>query len=186
VLTDSGGVSSAGGNGGGTAASLASRSGQFLESSDASFATGDVDFTFAGWIYPTAINSSGKDIVARNGGTEFLFELYAAPAYRIYCTIGSGVLDFEETDLVLNAWHFFAFWHDSVNDIIGYRFNSTVRTASHSTGPGTPGGTMRLGHGVASRYFDGRMQRVGRWNRVLTSGERDALFNAGAGADYPF
>jgi len=36
------------------------------------------------------------------------------------------------------------------------------------------------------RYFDGRMDSASLWTKLLTSTERDDLYNAGAGIEYPF
>ena len=46
----------------------------------------------------------------------------------------------------------------------------------------------RLGcfRGADARYFDGRMDSASLWTKLLTSTERDDLYNAGAGIEYPF
>jgi RHS repeat-associated protein len=36
------------------------------------------------------------------------------------------------------------------------------------------------------QYFDGRIDAVGLWKRVPSSGERTSLYNSGAGCHYPF
>jgi hypothetical protein len=41
-------------------------------------------------------------------------------------------------------------------------------------------------HTGSNRAMGGSIQRVGLWNRVLTAPERDAIYNAGSGIDYPF
>jgi len=39
---------------------------------------------------------------------------------------------------------------------------------------------------TAPLYFDGRIDEVGLWKRVLTTAERTALYNSGAGVADPF
>lgn len=40
--------------------------------------------------------------------------------------------------------------------------------------------------GARSNYYDGALDEMGAWNRVLTSAEVTSLYNSGAGLAYPF
>ena len=42
-----------------------------------------------------------------------------------------------------------------------------------------------MGSEQASRYWDGLIDEVGFWKRILTAQEKTNLYNAGAGLAYP-
>jgi hypothetical protein len=87
-----------------------------------------------------------------------------------------------------NAWHFVVYWHDSVNNQIGIAVNAgTADTGSHSGGVNDGNAPFQIGASVADNlYWDGFIDEVGFWKRVLTGAERTELYNAGSGRDYAY
>lgn len=78
-------------------------------------------------------------------------------------------------------------WHDATNDLLGIQVNGgTPNTVAASGGvmantkPFTIGGSVDL----AAVAFDGLIDEVGFWSRVLTSDERDYMYNDGNGRSY--
>ncbi len=62
--------------------------------------------------------------------------------------------------------------------------NGSFSTIYTSTNPVQIGGANYQGGGVS--FFDGGMDEIGAWNRVLTGAEITSLYNSGAGFQYPF
>lgn len=70
----------------------------------------------------------------------------------------------------------------------------TIQVNNGTANTGTRSGTARDGtvplligaQTTTSRWFDGRIDEVGIWKRVLTTAERTALYNGGSGQSYPF
>jgi hypothetical protein len=88
----------------------------------------------------------------------------------------------------LSQWYFLLAWHDATNDLIWLSVNNaTPQSTAWTYGTFNGTGEFRIGgdQGGAG-LFEGRIDEVAIWSRVLTSDERTALFNAGAGKYYPF
>jgi hypothetical protein len=91
-----------------------------------------------------------------------------------------------------STWYFVECYHDAANNEIGIALDGgTFVTASHSTGV-WDGGAMPFTLGRVSTSgssfgtaLDGRFDEVAIWGRILTAGERAALYNSGSGAGYP-
>jgi hypothetical protein len=91
-------------------------------------------------------------------------------------------------DVTTGQWYFVVAWHDAENDQLGLSVNNgTPDTVAHSAGIKNSSATFFLGAvATGTTGFDGIIDEVGAWNRVLTSTERTALYNSGAGKTYPF
>jgi hypothetical protein len=86
------------------------------------------------------------------------------------------------------TWYMIYVYHDPTADEIGISVNDgTVDTAATSSGitDGTDDFNIGSVQGT-SDYWDGRIDSVSIWDKVLASSEVTDLYNAGAGFDYPF
>ena len=88
--------------------------------------------------------------------------------------------------LNLDTWYFIVGWWDPADGKAYIQVNNGTPVASAGTGTVITDGTATitigaLGDGSTYKY-DGRMQSVGYWNRVLTSDERTWLYNSGSAA----
>jgi len=166
--------------------------------SNSSLNTGDIDFTFSAWV---RLESKGANrfIIAKDHITSgqreyalyyssvadrFRFELHSATDSATNVTanaLGSPAL---------STWYFIVAWYDSAADMMYIQVNNgTVNSAAKGTLQAGSSAEFRIG---ARQYtglvqpFDGLIDEVGFWKRVLTSDERTQLYNSGSALPYPF
>lgn len=192
-LTDNATVTQAVGKVGNAALFTAANS-EFLSHADvADLSTGDIDFSFVGWIYPT--NLSGTHMAAAQlaggtvgwqlftNGTTLQFDVGDGGAG----VIGSAVWG---SALSTNTWYFVVAWHDAAANQVGISVNNGTPVTAATTGAaGDSTAAFTLGERavVGSQLFwDGRLDEAGWWKKVLSSTERGWLYNSGNGCTYPF
>jgi hypothetical protein len=145
-------------------------------------------FSVSCWIFAdTVINPSGG-IVNRYDNS--------VPADRVWSTYVANddiVFFITPTQLKISnvisatTWHYLAFWYDDVAQQLGVQFDTTVQTTPHTTGYPVANVPFSIGaRADGNTEFDGRIDEVGIWSRVLTASERTQLYNGGAGITYPF
>jgi hypothetical protein len=194
-LTDASSVGSAAGKLG-NAASFATASTDSLSLSDnAEVSTGDVDFTFAFWLYLT--DEGGPYIPIskdEESNRDYTFDFNAiggSKTLRFY--INGGAVNVESASgLSASTWYFVVAWHDSTANTLNLKINNGT-TQSVSTGGTTPtdsGSAFRIGGRNYSGFewwLNGLVDDVGLWKgRILTSGEMTEIYNSGNGVTYPF
>lgn len=159
--------------------------------SNPSLQTGDIDFSFAGWVYidslatyrillPTKWGSSG-------GTREYTLEFDTPDDFGWYVSNnGTATVGVVATAPVVEAskWYFLTCWHDSVNNVIGIRVNDQQTfTTAHTTG--VYSGTQAFTPGNAATFYaSGRMTNWSFWKKVLSASEITQLYNRGFGLDY--
>jgi len=159
--------------------------------------TGDIDFTIAAWVKfetlgnyaiiskwtPTG-NQREYELGYTAGGTNrFRFQVSTNGSTTV--TLSASTFGAPST----GVWYFLTAWHDATNNQLGIAVNAgTPDTVSHTTGVfnGTSAFAMGARPSAVGDYWDGLIDEVGFWKRVLTSDERTALYNGGAGLAYPF
>jgi hypothetical protein len=161
-----------------------------------SLSTGNIDFTVSAWVYGESLasfpviahkgwratGSTDKEwVIWYNAGDKrFMFETCVSSA-----TIRSAYgHNFGEASTA--TWYHIVAWHDSVNDQIGLSINAgTPNTSTNNVGVNAGAGNLQIGAAsVQSLYWDGLIDQVAFWKRVLTSDERTALYNSGNGLAY--
>jgi hypothetical protein len=145
-------------------------------------------FTVSCWIYADTVTQPAGGIVNRYSNS--------VPADRTWTTyvanddIVFGVLPTSLTvSNVVSAatWHLFIFWYDDVAQEIGIQFDTTIQTTPQTTGYPVTNVDFTVGaRSGGNTEFDGRIDEVGIWSRVLTAAERTQLYNGGSGITYPF
>ena len=159
---------------------------------NASLSTGDIDFTFAVWVY---LEDGGARVVAAKGdtglstsewilnhtGTRMMMTVYGSSSTQVQAHNYGG--------LPTSTWLHVVCWHDSVNNQIGISINAgTPDTTSHSAGCNDTASAFRIGAYVGMEGFwegwDGLLAQAAFWKRVLTSQERTDLYAAGSGLPY--
>jgi len=203
TLTDNNAVTSASGVGGvGTAAEFAVASNQFLSRADnALLDMGDIDFTFALWIYRGVAAVCGiltKNDLYLSNSREYEIDYWNVPD-RIQFSVSPdgtpGALVTVNADALgspsLSTWYFVVAQHDSVNNLISIQINNGTRnTVSHSGGVYAGTSALNIGAHVGGNYMNGRIAKVGIWKSaagnggVLTAAQLTSLYNAGAGRTY--
>lgn len=172
---------------------------------NATISTGDIDFTLQVWAKleskPGSMVLIGKGSIG--GGEEASLEysiFYSGGSDRFVFAVGTGSADSTVTANTLGSpstgtWYLIHAWHDSVNNQLGIAVNAgTADTTSYSSGVQDSSSELLLGANAINgahangldRQYDGLLDEAGLWKRVLSSGDRTSLYNAGAGLAYPF
>lgn len=173
-------------------AQFTSANSEYLSIADnASLSTGDIDFTWTAWVY---LDSLSKYHMAVTKGTDagvaanFEYSLYVSDINRpVFSVANTGIGTATwGSGLSVSTWYFLTGYHDSAANVVGIVVDAgTPVTTSYSGGSKDSALGFNIGRdGIAGRYVNGRIDEVGFWKRVLTSGERTQLYNAGAGMSY--
>lgn len=173
-------------------ANFVAASSQHLTAADnAAFQLGTGDIGMAAWVKWTNDTSPG------------LFVLYGnwfgnGPMYGINQNYGNlqGVVGDGTVSIGVNGgvhndglWHLAVLHVDRTAKLLRiYTDNVLAEENDITTVTGTVNNSsgLDIGGQLGSTYLDGQIDEIGIWNRVLTSTERDTLWNAGAGITYPF
>lgn len=173
----------------------------FYHASNSDLTVGDEDFTVAVWV-KTGSSTGNQHCVGEyvfnssGGGWTLLTSNDNSGKMRFLAKYNSGTLDVADSttfgSVADNNWHHVVAWHDSVNNQIGIAIDGgSANTTSYSAGVGSNsidfevGWNLALGSLVDARW-QGYIDELGFWKRVLTSQERTDLYNGGAGLAYPF
>ena len=164
---------------------------EYLEIADnADLSFGDEDVTFAGWVKLESKGATrcwlGKRV---DGGGALDYNLFfhnAGDDFR-FGAAGAAVEANNLGSPSLATWYFIVCWHDAAGNTINIQVNNG--TADSAATGGTPindgAGYFAIGaEGRNGDYWDGLIDEVAVWNRVLTSGEKDWLYDSGAGRTY--
>lgn len=195
TLTDNNTVTSATGKQGSAAQFVRANSEYLSAASHASLSPGNTDFTFQAWVYLDSEPSGGQMRVIDKyyiGAKEYaLLYLQSSDKFGIaFSSDGSSDNVYLETTgtVTTGTWYCVHFWHDSVNNQVGISVNAgTADTTSYSSG--VYQGTSEFCIGRTSgptnfHYWDGRIDEVALWSRVLSGAERTSLYNGGSGLAY--
>ena len=190
------GVSGGGPDGSDVSQFTAANSEWLERNSEAALQTGDISHTWVAWFRVTNL-STLRTIFGKDSSTAGQREYYMGVVSdgRIFFNV------FRATDaavqpilpvgtIVINTWYFVAGWHDASADTASIEINANGTINTVATGGALQAASSAKFEIGARQYpsntfpFDGQIQRVGFWKRVLTSGERTALYNSGNGLDY--
>lgn len=180
----------------GNAAAVSGGAANYLSVADsAPLSTGDIDFTVQAWIYIT----TGSDYAVAGkwsgeGQYEWLLYYSQSATTCVFAVTGDGaaaslasVTANNGGSLSDNTWYLFHAWHDAANNQLGISVNAgTPDTAAHSAGvfDSTSNFTVGRSDDGPSMPFNGRIDELAFWKRVLTGAERTELYNSGAGLAY--
>jgi hypothetical protein len=170
----------------GNAGDFESSSSQYLSFTEAS-PLGDEDFTYCCWF--KSENPVGtQQLIAKDhetGRSYFLQPTYAESLIKF--VFGNDAVQAASTLAADTAWHFVIAWHDAVANTINLQLDGGTTASNPTVGvfpalnPAIP---VRIGarqYTAFEGYFDGLIDEVGLWRRVLTAQERSDLWNGGAG-----
>lgn len=176
---------------------IAANSEYFTVASNSSLQTGDIGFSFAGWVrLSTSATGVNEIVLSKWAGSSHEYILYYDPlSFRFIWGVTSSGLDATITQLYLgsgavtrNLWHHVVVWHDpAANQIGGTVNNGSPNTGSHSGGVYVGSSVFRFGAtGDTNAFLNGEVDEWGFWKKVLTSDERSLLYNSGLAKTYPF
>jgi head-tail adaptor len=165
---------------------------QYLGITHAGLDTGNSDFTLTAWINLATVSQCvvlGKDA---GNGRDYALDVsdLARARFTAYRSNDEAVVTSSGPDLVAGTWYFLAVLHDAAAETIAIQVNdgpvdvtSTAGVALNQTAA-----EFRIGSRARSpiaEFFDGMIDEVGIWKRVLAPAERSALYNSGAGLAAP-
>jgi len=198
-LTDNNTVGTATGKVGNARDFESSNSENLSCTSNSSLQTGDIDFTLAFWanfeskgnVDMAAVGKYGYDA----GTREYLIQ-HRAGSDRWAFLLSSDGSSFTEVlsnnfgAMSTGVWYFVVAWHDATANTMNIQVNDgTANSSAYSSGVFSSSSVFRIGaigNSSLANYFDGLIDEVGFWKRVLTSGERTELYNSGSGRDYAY
>jgi hypothetical protein len=190
-LTDHNGVASGPGRVG-VAAHFEQVNSEYLGITSAGLDTGDTDFTLTAWINLATVSQCvvvGKDA---GNGRDYALEVsdQARATFTATRSNKSAIVTSSGPDLVAGGWYFLVAAYDATAVDLSIQVDDgPVDHVSTANVPiNQSAAEFRIGARVGSsvaEYFDGLVDEVGLWKRVLTPAERSALYNNGAGLVSP-
>lgn len=152
--------------------------------------TGNIDFTANFWINGETLDQNpilGKWQWGGSGQNEWVAwtQTDAKPQFSVSSTGSNTVTVSWGSALSTATWYMITCWHDATADKIYITVNANATPAETAHTLGVFDGTREFAiGGSASNFFDGLIDQVGFWKRVLTSDERTSLYNSGNGLSY--
>jgi hypothetical protein len=193
-LTDNNTVGSASGKIGLAADFNASASEYLSHADNADLSFADDAFTFTGWF--NIDSASTRSVVAKWGSDgaaetcEYALRTLSGGTLNWRVGNGSGNVSVSHSaTLATGQWYFFAAYHDPAANQIGLSLDGgTAQTASITGGILDGAASFAVGRtgDFAGQYWDGLIDEVGLWGRVLSASEITELYASGAGLAYPF
>lgn len=181
TLSDSNTVTSAAGVISNSAAFTYANHESLYTASDIPEIEGTNSFTISTWLYLADI-SNWHRLLRRSGAMSVTSQ--NAPLVYSLVSSATNVVTITGPNLSQTTWYHCLFWRDSANQIIGLRVNGgTPLFASfpYAEVLTPPAGTEFFFGDPSSSYMGGRIDEAAIWNRVLSKGEQDSLYNGGAG-----
>lgn len=177
----------------GNAADFESSNSEYLShASNSDLQTGNIDFSICAWANLESnldVQVVSKDDDAASS-RDYTLDRGSSNNFRFYINGGGGgLIIVSSVEPSLATWYFVVAWHDATADTLNIQVNNgSVDSASTSgTAPEVSAAEFRIGareYAGFEGYFDGLIDQVGLWKRVLTTQERTDLYNGGAGLSY--
>jgi hypothetical protein len=147
------------------------------------------------WVRHTTLANSGalnKGSPSAGSGGEWGFEFLSASAkWRFILRNTADTTSLAVTSPVVcttATWYHLVGWWDAAGKTINIAIDDETPVSAAFAAGGFDGvNDLNIGFWVAiGAKFNGDVDAVGIWNRVLTADERTALYNGGAGREHPF
>lgn len=169
-----------------------SGSGQYFSTSKANVSAlyGGADFTIGGWMASDAnATNSLCSVYGASGNRCWL--LQHGSNWRLLAssdgsaTVNTGFVGSSTT--AGTFYHWLLEWDESAEQFEFYVNNSSIATLSVSGGLFDSTHDFNLGSREnGTDLWDGKLDAVGIWSRILTSDEKSELYNSGDGVEHPF
>ena len=188
TLTDNNTVTSTDGNFG-TARQFTAANSEYFSLDDRRLDVDGGSFTFALWLKLDSTSVFGRTLLCKNnsGAREYLLNVDGASALNFVTGDGTATT---ATTISTGTWYFVVGGYDAGNALAFIQLNDEAMvTAAVATPAAAEAVEFRLGRDkdlAVSEYWDGAIQSVGFWRRVLSEGDIARLYNNGAGLPYPF
>lgn len=178
------------------AAQFTAANSEYLSLADNDAASmGDIDFTIAAWTYLDTAGGNLRTLIQKgdggdeeqwgtrveyrimyNGGGEFAFTVGDGSGVQGHATTVNSNIGGVST----GTWYFIVAWHNTTANTINIQVNNgAVSSAAHPYGSHNGAYALAIGRNSAPtpRFWDGRIDEVGIWKRVLSAQERADLYS---------
>ena len=155
----------------------------------------DTDFTLSAWVKIESLSAFREpivdkcpDVITPGDGTEYVLEV-EQNFNTFSLTVGNGSANAEVRATTFGvvptgSFIFVVAWHDSSANTLNIQVNNgTVDSQAWSGGTQNGANAFSVGSSTANSQirFDGVIDEVGFWKRILSSGERTTLYNSSSG-----
>ncbi len=139
---------------------------------------GTTAITASAWVYPRTLGQSSTGRIIDNG--KFIVEMNTSNKIS-FSSDGSTLADAANSGIILNAWNFVTITRNTSGTANIYINGALSGTANQTSGTPVGGSTNVIigNNNAASRTFDGVLDGVRIYNRVLTAGEITMLYSIG-------
>jgi len=156
--------------------------------SNASLQLNGTDWTIVGFVKFTTTTNYRKVVVKQASDSVFEYGIQlnptgaaGNPGLQAFTTGGNA-----QSATVLAAGTWYWFWADFAlaSTTLSLSINNAAPASASVAAPSAGAGTFGIGYfgGATTAYaMDGGIEAVGLWKRLLTAGEKTAIYNAGAG-----
>lgn len=188
-LTDNNTVGSATGRIG-NAASFVAANIEYLSRASTADVQASGNFTFAAWIKPASIGNRMGVVNKGTTGAEYI--LWIDTTGQIKFALSANFTNRAETPSAISTteWWLVVASYDGTPRLWVRSESGTLLTDDgNATGHSIGAADYEVGHYevAGTPYpFNGLIDEVGFWKRVLTPAERTTLWNGGSGITYPF
>jgi len=179
----------------GNAASIVAANDEYLSHAHhVDLRMGDRDFTVAGWFYYTSSSETSAGIVMKGdtaSGDGWAVQRSSTSSNIVGIARNATNTAYVLTPVIaaaVDTWHFFIFEFDTATDTLSLETNRGTPTTNTLTNGSYASETEPFQIGAntpGTRHIDGYIDEVAIWHRILTSDEKDALYNSGSGMAYP-
>jgi hypothetical protein len=148
------------------------------------FTTGN--FSVSVWVKLTDAPSSGQvySILFRASGGYQIYYQNVSGTLRLTTEIGGTYIDNDIT-LTTGVWNNIVLVRTGTSTAIQY-INGVLSKSGSASNAASSSNAVQFGKDSVSGYLNGSLDEVGFWSRALSSSEVTALYNGGAGLQYPF
>ena len=178
----------------GSCAQFTSLNTEYLSRADnASLRINESSFTLSAWIYADTISVFPAILCKNASGNPDSRDEFASyinsvnnklTFYVVYDTNVSKGIESSET-LSTGTWYHIILWRDATGLTLNIKINNGTATTVAITGVTATNANTQpfvIGtYGSTQLPFNGRIDSVGFWKRVLTAAEHTALYNSGSG-----
>jgi hypothetical protein len=171
----------------------------YLSSTSSQLRGSDITFGFHGWVNFNAVSNNAVvlGIWDTSGSFQVSYRLVVSGSSLRFevspdGTIGAAVGITSPIVISAGAWYFVSCWHDASANTVNIKINDgSISSVSHTGGVWNSSLTFALGlgflSGVASNVSNAKLDSWTFWrNGFPIEPEIGAIYNSGAGDEYPF
>jgi hypothetical protein len=198
-LTDVNTVTAGTGKKAGDAVFTAANSEYLTVTDNSSLSMGNINLTVCMWVKLASDPSSYAVMMAKWTGEtanrEFIIRYVGGSTDRFEFLVSPDGTDTTPATIIdadsfgamsTDTWYFVCAWHDADNDLIAIQVNDgAIDSTAHSTGIFNGMANFFLGtHAGLLGFWDGQMDEVFLYKRILSDAQRTWLYNSGVGRSY--